>query len=225
MATAYWTKGQKVDVLKGSASATSLIPTAISKAAPAVVTVASITGIAVGELIKIPDTSVAGASGFTELNGKTWVVGSITGSTFTLLGSDTSVSAGALAASPSFSRYAEAASMVNTCFSDITPNVEAPATISVATFCDPSATIPSAVVAPGTVDIAGYIDKSDVGFQELFKAYNDGVSRSWRVTMGSSQGYIVLEGVLSSFVPGMPIDGAYAYTGSITLGTKYRHLF
>jgi len=227
MATAHSTKGQKAFVLKGSATAAPLTPTAISKAAPAVVTVASVTGISAGDLITFPATGQAGASGFSELDGKTWVVGTVTtgANTFTLLGSDTSASTGTLAGSPSISHYANATKMVSACFSEITLNVEAPNTVSVATFCDPTATIASNVVGAGTVDIAGFVDVSDAAYVELHKAYADGVARKWLVQMADSQGYIVMEGVLSQLVIGMPLDGAYGFTGTITLSTKYRHLF
>ena len=226
MATAYSTKGQAAYVLKGSATAASLTPTAITKAAPAVVTVASTTGMTAGDIIVIPATGVTGQTGFSELDGKTWVVGTVaSGTTFTLLGSDTTASTGTLAVSPSIAHYANATKMVLACFSDIKLNPETPAQIPVATFCDPTATLTSQVVGAGTADISGYIDISDAGYKELDLAKNDGIARKMIVKLGSSQGYIVLEGVVASLTPAMPIDGGYGYSGVINLSTKYRHLY
>lgn len=229
MASASSTKGTTVSVLKGSATAASLTPTAISKAAPAVVTVASVTGISAGDLIKFPASGATGASGFSELDGKTWVVGTVTtgANTFTLLGSDTTASTGTLAASPSISHYADATKMVAlTCLvGEFTLNDETPNTVSVPTFCDPSATIPSQVVGAGTVDINGYIDVLDAGYKELHAAKADGLERTWRVKLGNSQGYLVMAGILSKLTPGVPIDGANGFAGTITLSSAYRHLF
>lgn len=227
MASAFSTKGQTAFVLKGSATATSLTPTAISKASPAVVTVASVTGVTAGDMITIPATGTTGATGFSELDGKTWVVGTVTtgANTFTLLGSDTTASTATLAASPSLSLYTQSAKMVSVCFSEITLNQEAAAQISVATFCDPSATLTSAVIPPGTVDLVGYVDISDAGYKELDLAAKDGNARKWLVKMASSQGYVVLEGVLAVLTIGMPVDGGYQFTGTINLSTRYRHLY
>lgn len=227
MASAYSTKGTKVCVLKGSATATPLTPTSISKAAPAVVTVAAVTGIATGDLVKIPATGQAGATGYSELDGKTWVVGTIVSlaNTFELVGSDTTASTGTLAGTPSISHYPNTASMLCLCLSSITFNPESANTVSVATFCDPTATIASQVVGAGTIDIAGYIDIADSGYKELIAAEADGKSREWRVTIGNGQGYLLFEGVLSSLSLDLPIDGAAGYSGTITLSSKYRHLF
>lgn len=225
MASAYSTKGTKVCVLKGSATATSIVPTSISKAAPAVLTVASSAGIATGDLIKIPATGTTGATGFAELDGKTWVVGAVTGTTIALVGSDTTASTGTLAAGVSVSAYPSTANMLCLCLSSITFNPESANTVSVATFCDPTATIPSQVVGAGTIDIAGYIDITDPGYKELIAAEADGKSRQWRITLGNAQGYILFEGILSGLSVDLPLDGAAGFSGSITLGSKYRHLF
>lgn len=227
MASAYSTKGTKICVLKGSATATPLTPTAISKAAPAVVTVASVTGLTVGDLITIPETGKTGATGFASLDGKTWVVGTIAtvANTFTLIGSDTTASTATLAAGASISHYPSTANMLCLCLSSITFNPESANTISVATFCDPTATIPSQVVGAGTIDIGGFVDITDPGYKELLAAEADGKAREWRVTLGNGQGYVVFDGILSALSMELPIDGAASYAGTINLASKYRHLF
>ena len=227
MSTAYSSKGTKVCVLKGSATATSLTPTAISKAAPAVVTVASVTGLTVGDLVKFPDTTEVGYAGFSELAGKTYAISKITavGNTFELAGADTKASTGTLAATPSISQYPSATSMLCLCLSSLAFNPESANSISTATFCDPSASIASQVVGAGTIDIGGFVDIADAGYKELIAAEADGKSRSWRITLGNNQGYILFDGVLSALSLDIPLDGAIAFNGTVALSSKYRHLF
>jgi membrane peptidoglycan carboxypeptidase len=223
---AFTTKGQKAYLLKGSSTPSLLTPTAITKAAPAVVTVASTTGMSVGDLVVIPATGITGQTGFAELDGKTWVVGSVpNGTTFTLLGSDTSASTGTLAGSPSVSTYANATKMVLCDFSDLTLNPDAASQNSVATFEDPTATVSSQVVGAGSVDISGYVNISDAGYKELDLARNDAVSRKMVVKLANSQGYLVLDGIVAALTPSMPIDGAIGFKGTMNLITKFRHLF
>jgi hypothetical protein len=221
---AYSTKGTQVCVLKGAATATSVVPTAITKAAPAVVTVASTAGLVRGDLVSIPATGTTGSTGFTELDGKSWIVGTVTGTTFTLLGSDTKASTATLAAGASL-RIFNDTDFDCLCLSSITFNPESANNVSVATFCDPTATIPSQVVGSGTVDIAGFVDIADAGYKELIEAYKDGKARDWRIRLGNDQGYIMLNGILSALNVDIPIDGATGFTGSIALSSRYRHLF
>jgi hypothetical protein len=226
-ATASSTKGTKVCVLKGASTATALTPTSITKAKPAVVTVAAVTGLSVGDLVSFPATGATGATGISSLDGKSWVIGSIdaTAKTFTLAGSDTTTDTGTLAATPSINAYPNAANMLCLCLSSITFNPGEASTVSVATFCDPTASIPSQVVEAGTIDIGGYVDITDPGYIELLAAQADGKSRTWRVTLGNNQGYILFDGILSTLSLDIPLDGATAYSGTITLGSAYRHLF
>jgi hypothetical protein len=224
MASAYSTKGTKVCVLKGAATATNATPTAISKAAPAVVTVASTAGLLAGDMVKIPASGATGCTGFPQLDGKSWIVDSVTGTSFTLLGSDTVGATQTLAAGASIRGYNDA-DFECLCLSSITFNPESTSNVSVATFCDPTATIPSQVVGSGTVDIAGFVDISDAGYKELMEAYEDGKARDFRIKLGNDQGYIMLNGILSALNVDIPIDGATGYTGTISLSSRYRHLF
>ena len=227
MATAYSSKGTKVCVLKGSATATPLVPTAITKAAPPVVTVASVTGLTAGDLVTFPATGVTGASGFSELDGKSFAIGSVNtpANTFTLVGGDTTTSTATLAAAPSIKAYPSVANMLCLCLSSLAFKPETANSISAATFCDPSASVASQVVGAGTIDIGGYVDITDPGYKELIAAEADGKARNWRVTLGNGQGYILFEGVLASLSLDIPLDGAIAYSGTVTLSSKYRHTF
>lgn len=225
MANATSTKGTKLCVLAKSATGTPLVPTAISKATPAEVSVAATTGLKAGMLVKFPATGATGATGFAELDGKVWAVANVTGTTFDLVGSDTTASTATLAGTPSITAYQGANDMACICASVIEFNPEDSNTVSVATFCDPTATIPSQVVGAGTVNLEGYVDTNDAGFLELLKASEDGVSRDFRITRGDGTSYYLFSGIVGNITPTLPLDGAEGFSTSITLGSKYRFLF
>ena len=221
--TATSTKNTKISLSGAASTFVSLIPTAISKAKPAVVTVASVTGLTAGDLVKIP----AGGTGFSELDGQTFIVGVVnTGpNTFTLLGSNTTGSTGTLVGSPTLS-YAPVATMSSmTCtLREFTINVETPGTISAATFCDPSATIPNTIVQAGTVSIVGNIDILDAGYTNLLTAVDDGLERILKVELPSN-GYLTAPVIVSSIGWSVPIDGIQDFNGQFTLKSKFKHRY
>lgn len=213
------TKGVKICVAGLDAAYTSVIPTAITKAKPAVVTLASTTGMVAGDVAKF----ASGATGFPELDGKAWILGTVTATTVALLGSDTTGSTGTLVGSPTM-LHAEVADMTCLCLSEFTPNVDTPTTISTATFCDPNASIPSQVVQAGTVAIAGFVDITSADYQMLLKADDDGLERVIRVELPTN-GYLIAPGIVSGLNWALPIDGAQGFNATITLTSKFRHLY
>jgi len=220
--TARNSKGVTICVTKGSAVAASLVPTAIAKEAAgprAEVTVASTATIKAGDLIKVP----TGGTGFKELDGKTFTVASVTTGKFVLNGSDLTSTVGVLAASPTLQHYPDSA-MTCLCLNDIKFNAEKGTTISVATYCDTSASIPSASTKAGTVTFGGYVDVTTDDYKELLAAEADGVERIFRIKLPSN-GEIVFPGIISTFGWQIPLDGAVAYEGEIALGSRPRHLF
>lgn len=209
------TKGLQVYMTRGDATPAAVVPTAITSAAPAVVTVVNTQA----------DGQIADCvlTGFPELDGKAFVIASATGTEVTLLGSDTSDSTGLLDASPVINVYNES-DLELMCWSSLTPNVDEPGTVSVATYCDPTASIPSAVVEAGTISFAGFVDILDPAYSELLAAEEDGLERILRINLPSN-GYIMAQGVVSSVTWDLPIDGAIGYTGTFTLSTKLRHIY
>ena len=215
-------KGVTICVTKGGATPAALIPTGIAKESSgkrSEITVASVTGIVVGDLIKIP---VAG-TGFKELDGNSFIVASVGSGTFTLAGSDLTGTTGVLAASPSVQHYTKN-DMVCLCLSDLKFNAEKGSTISVATYCSPSASIPSASTTAGTVDLAGFVDITAADYVELLDAEVDGVERIFVVKLPSN-GEIIFPGVVGSMAWQIPLDGAVSYEASLSLGSRPRHLF
>lgn len=214
------TKGLSVYLHKGGVAATELIPTAITKAKPAVVTVAAATGLTKGDVVKLDTT------GFKELDGKTFVIGTVdtTANTFELIGADTTASTGVLGANPKAHVY-KAADQIKLCLSSIDFSTEQGGSVGVGTFCDPSASIATPPATAGSVTMAGYIDKADLGYGELLKAVEDGASRMLQIVLPQDQGYIVAPLSLSSLGWTTPLEGAIGFTASGSLSSKPVHLF
>ena len=208
--TAYNTKGTKNRIIPKSATPTEIVPTAISSANPAVVTVGDVTGITAG------DFAVCTNTGFSELDGKSFIVGTVDSgaNTFELLGSDTSATVDTLDASPTIDIYDQADSII-VCLASIDIGAASSSNISTATFCDPSASLPGAST-PGTVTMTGYTDKTDAGLAELILAAEDGENRYFYIFMSNEQGYLVAELAFSAISFSVPLEGGYGYTVTAT---------
>lgn len=214
------TKNTKICVVGTDATATDLAPTGITGAKPAEVTVASVTGVAVNDVVMVPE----GATGMPGLDGKTFVVGSVdTGAnTFTLLGSDTTGETYAAGTSPALKHYVES-DMVCLCLATLDISRPAPEVIEVGTFCDPSATLPGNAAA-GTVDISGYIDITAEDYPEVLKMDADGQPRVFRVVLPNN-GVYIFEGALSGLAPTIGISGAAGWSAQVVLASAPVHLF
>lgn len=208
-------KGLKICITKGSATATDLSPTGITNAKPAVVTCTT-TNVADGDIVVVSGTGMA------SLDGKAWVVANKSGTDLELLGSD--ASADTAATGGKVDHYASPADYECLCLSSLGISAEAPSTVSVATYCDNSATIPGAAGSAGTLDFAGYVDITDTDYAELLAAVEDGKQRYMRI-MFPGNGFIVAPLTFSSITWDLPLDGAIAYSGTAVLGSKPKHLF
>lgn len=199
-------------------AAGTVAPSAITAAKPAALTVTASTLVA-GDMIFVDKTGIAA------IDGKWWIVGA--GSTTTsveLLGSDNTGGATTVAGGAVFNTRSGAGSMECLCLSNFAIQRDTPGTISVATFCDPSASVPSVVTQAGTVTIGGYVDTNAADFKAVVAADMDGKKHQFRVTLPNN-GYIVFEGVVSGFSYDIPLDGALAWSATITLSGVPRHLF
>jgi hypothetical protein len=224
--TARNTKGVDICMTNAKATAAELVPTAIAKSSAqgdnrAVVTLADVATIKVHDIIVVD----VGATGFPEIDGKEWTVGAVDGTTktLTLNGTDLSGTTATLVASPKMKHYASD-QMTCLCLSTLEFQQEKGATISVATFCDPSASIPSASTTAGTIDIGGFVDVKSADYKALLAAEADGLERIYRIKLPDN-GEIVFPGIISTFGWQIPIDGAIAWTASLALGSRPRHLF
>lgn len=216
-AKAYSTAGLKI-WLGDTDPPTALLPTAITAAAPAVVTVAN-TAVE-GDLIYVAN------SGFPELDGKWFPVGNPTATDLELVGSDTTGSTGALAATPSLELHAKGEAFALDCLAKtITFNSDAPAAIQAGTYCDPSLAITSPIIPPTTIEFGGNINIADPAYKELLDASYDGVQRALDIELPHDQGDIVAPAVVSLVTWDLPIDGVMGFTATVTCASRPAHRF
>lgn len=212
------TKGVETYLQLGTATATVVVPTAISKATPAVVTVASVSGIVAGSVVLMADT------GFSELDGKVFAVGTVDGTakTFQLLGSSVaSSSTSTLSGSPKANVYADAA-FVKVCLSQMDIGADSVNNIDTGTYCDPASQVPGKST-PGSLTLGGYADTADTGLTEIQNACEDQQERLFKIKLpGTGNGYLVGKVSLAGWAPSVPLEGVVSWTCSGTQAVKIR---
>lgn len=218
-------KGVTIHLLRGNATADAITPTGASKADPSVVATAKTpTGMDTANakwIVKLASDS----TGLTEIDGDYWPVANVTADTdFELVGSDTTGSAGTFAAGTDIDAYNVTTDFIALCLSTLTFNPETPATISTGTFCDPSASISSATTPAGTVTIGGYIDITDTSYTELLDWEEKGGQRLIAIELPNN-GWVLMKVDLGPISFDIPLDGALAWTSTLVLAGKPRHLF
>jgi hypothetical protein len=112
----------------------------------------------------------------------------------------------------------------NLCLNALAINAETPGTVSVGTYCDPTASIPSVVVQAGTLTFGGYVDVTSEDYPALLAATDDGLTRMIRIELPAN-GWIVAPIIVSQITWELPLDGAISFTGTATLGSKPAHRF
>jgi hypothetical protein len=215
-------RGLEIWMTKDNLTKAEITITGITKATPSVIS--AINTLAKDDLIFFPS-----GSGFSELDGHLYPVSSTSGTVLTLVGSDLITSTGTMTPGYKATVFKQA-DMQKLCLSSLDISSDAPSTISVATYCDPSATVPSAVTEAGTLSFSGFVDAGSKDYQELVKAELDQVTRYFKVmlpgsTTAQGQGDIVFPAIISSLTWSLPLDGAIGYEGSATLATKAVHRF
>ena len=214
--TARNSKGVSVCMTTDAVS-TTITPSAITASKPAALTVTGST-LQVGDIIFVDKTG-------TKLDGKWWAVG--TGSTATsviLLGSDNTGGVTTVTGQAVFNVRTGVGAMVCLCLSNFAIQRDTPGTVSVGTFCDPSASIPASVTQAGTVTIGGYVDVTADDFKAIVEADVTGKPHTFRVTLPDN-GYIIFEGIVSGFAYDIPVDGPLGWSATIALSGAPRHLF
>ena len=216
-------KGVAMYLSKGAPAMSTVVPTAISKADPAVVTAPAPTGdvlaMAVGQIVFARDT------GFAELDNLFFTVKDVTPpGSFTLLGADTTDSAGVLGASPEMDVY-DAGDLLKMCLNNFAFNLETPGTTPAGTYCNPSATLPALATSVGTATLGGWIDVEDEAYEELLKAKDDGIERVFSIVLPQGQGEIIAPIIVTGITWDIPLDGGMAFTATAALQAAPRHLF
>lgn len=209
------TKGLDVWLYTADAVPVDIVPTAITKAAPAVVSAADVADVTLGDVVHVNTV------GFPELDGKSFVVGEVdgVGNTFELIGSDTTASTGSLSADPSITVY-PSSDRVKLCLSQM--DIAAPSSndISTNTFCEDGSVAGRST--PGTIALAGYLDETDSGLDELVKADEDGIARYFEVVLPGTLGYLIGKITISGLSVTTPLDGAVGWTATGTQNEKIK---
>ena len=204
--------------VSAAASFTELAVTAVSKAKKAALTV-------VGNTAKGGDVVTIAGTGFTELDGKTFIADSTsTATSLVLVGADTTASTGTITTASAKAKVFDKTNDTCLCLSSLAINADTPGTVSVGTYCDPTASIPASATQAGTISFGGYVDVTATDYPALLQAVEDGKQRIIRINLPDN-GYIVAPVTISSITWDLPLDGAVAFTGSAVLGSKAVHRF
>lgn len=144
--------------------------------------------------------------------------------TYTLTIGNLPLGSGALATGASLDFY-DQADDICMCFNSFSISKDTPSTISVGTYCDPSASLPSSSTTAGTVSFGGYIKTDEADYPELVEAEAEGTTRICKITLPQNQGFIVMPIIVASIVYDIPLDGGLGYTGTGTLTSNSIHNF
>lgn len=180
--------------------------TAVSKAAPAVVTAANT--VQVGQRVKIEGT------GFASLDGKIWEVEAATAASVTLKDSDTSAETGA----GNTGTLTSAGDLVEICMASVTRDSPAASTLDVTTLCDETRQQLTGMPNNGTWTANGFYDPASPGQVRLREAFAAGDTRLLDIVPpdGSHISYYTQVNQLSeSFAVDQPIQ---VTTGGVVRG-------
>jgi hypothetical protein len=157
-------KGTKI-YLSGPLEAFTI--TAVSKAAPAVLTTSGVP--AVGDFVSVNGT------GFASIDGQMWEVEAVAAGTVTLKGSDTSTEPGAATATGKMTMASSA--LVEICVASLNRESPAASTLDVTTLCDAERQQMTGMKNNGTWTAQGFYEPESAGQIALRAAYDDGLPR------------------------------------------------
>lgn len=217
-------RGAELFITRADAVTVDLTATGATKDKPSQLTFASTAGAANTDLVVLD----AKATALESIDGLPWIVSGLTATDIDLLGSDTTGDAGTFLGGTDGVKVYPASSMERLCpqvQNGIAYQAGQATTVSVGTFCDPSAQLPGEAAGAGTLTIRGYTDIADPGYQELVRAELDGVPRYFKLRLPNN-GWFVFGGTLNS-MSAMEVDvqGATSFTAEVALSSKPRHLF
>lgn len=206
----------EVNIYLTTGAPTSVTMTAApSKTAPSSIS-AGLSGGANGDVVVIKDTNWSSLD-------TVWVASDVGGSDFDALGSDPTGESSASVAGK-VDHYTDV-DLTKLCLASLTINTSDPSTVSVATFCDPTASLPSQIQEAGTISFTGYTDVNSADYVALYAASKSQDQRYIRINLGEDQGYLVAPVTITSFTWDLPLDGAVGYSGTMVLGSKVKHCF
>jgi hypothetical protein len=84
--------------------------------------------------------------------------------------------------------------------------------------------VQGAKIAAGTMAIAGFVDITGTDYTEILAADLDGKKRIFRVTLPDN-GFLIAEGTIGGLTWQVPLDGAIAFSATITLASAPKHRY
>lgn len=185
------------------------------------------TQLTVVNTLSVGDIVVVEGSGWSSLDGRAGEVSVASGTSVTVK-LDTSGEVAAFGAAAKATLIASA-DWVEACLAGLDIDSGTADSIAVGTFCDAGAAIAGAGTN-GTVNISGFVDPNDAGYQELLKASEDGVPRNFKLVLpkaanpaasGSNGGTMYFtNATVGSISQSFQTGQAASFTGSLVLGAK-----
>jgi hypothetical protein len=192
----------KVYIGDGTAAVVSAV-SAVTKAAPAVATLADVAGITKGDLIVLDKT------GLKSVDGRVFIVGTIdaTAKTVELVGSDASAEAAAATAGEATAHGAQ-----EVCLTTFSRNSPAAAQIDVTTLCDEARRRVAGIPDSGTFRFDGFYDSTDTGYAALRGFYAANENRPIAIVPRDGS-MLSFTGSITALSETFGVDQAVAFSG------------
>lgn len=186
-------QGTRVYISNGAAPTTHVV-SAVTKASPAVVTVVSPTGIAVGDIVVPKDT------GFKSIDDFPFRVATVATNDITLEDSDTSDETGTVTAGS-----LDEVTLVELCVANFTTDQPAGTVQDVTTMCDVARRTIAGLPGQGTWTANGFHDGADASQQIAREAYRNRDDQVFRLIFRDGSG-VLFAGVLNQLNIGAAVD-------------------
>lgn len=196
----------------------------------------AITGATVSKpcVLTITNTAVVGdsvfitGSGWTSLDNRMHQITLVTGTSITI-NVDTSNELGTLSSNALGAIYDQADDWTEACLQGVDLDSGTADTIAVGTFCDAGASLAGAI-PNGTLNITGFVDPQDAGYEALRTASADGLPRNFRLVLPKAANpasttnnggvYYFPNATVGAVSESYQTGAAATYTSSIVLGAK-----
>lgn len=210
--------GLKFYMSNGTTTPAKVTATGITATKPAVVTCASTAGMKDGMPVTV------NAPLMPSIDKQTFIVGSLSATEFTLVGSDATADNAGTAGE--FTYYDDTIDMVPLCLSTVGFTQSTSSPIATPTFCDPSAAVSGPPPTAPQLSLGFYLDASDAGYCALLKAEEDTLQRLFHIVFPGGNGDLIMHGSVNSvIISDLPIEGASGLMAEVTLASKARHRF
>lgn len=157
-----------------SPAPTAVQVTGATKASPCVLTITNTA--AAGDAIFLTGT------GWNSLDNRMFQIVTATATSITIAVDTTGETAAFAAAAAALGTIYKSADWIEACLQGVDLDSGTADTIAVGTFCDAGASLAGAI-PNGTLNITGFVDPTDAGYNELLQASSDGLPRTFRLDL------------------------------------------